>query len=145
MTISVRAIITVGIRFRSTDPSRVEVTNRLPSTSTRVRVAPRPRRLAIWAPMLKLAKPLVLELRSARNDGSWLRATPTLVMPRSCMLWAPITVTGEGVVNPVRAMCEPVTTTSCTWPESAGAGVVGAGPAESAWAPRHPPARQRPA
>ncbi len=89
----------------------VAVTIRRPSISTSVRAVPRPRRSSALMPAVPMKRPEFAWLNVARNCGSWLRMSPTLIWPRAVSS-APVSeVIGALDVRPGRLMRVPVTTT----------------------------------
>ncbi len=116
---------------------------RRPSSSTRFRFGPRPRRLRNEAPGVwealgwpAAAWPIWL-FTSAWNCGSWLRFCSISGPARFSKVWELTVTIGLGAVKSRRAMREPVTTTSpTTWLLSGGVLL---------WACAAPPAMATPA
>ncbi len=130
MTTSTLSIIDEGMAFTSTKPSALAGWKRIPSTSTRVRLAPSPRMFNAAVPGVDVAPGCtcwawVTWLKPpAWNWGSLLRVSSTsgwLVFWKACE----VTVTiGLSAVKSRRAMRDPVTTTSPTVAELPAGGVA---------------------
>ncbi len=99
VTISTFLTSACGNVLMSTVPLAIEPTERLPSSSTSVRLLPRLRRLIELMPAVP---PLMLRFDVAgavlpATDGSSLTKSATLERPEACRSASPITVTGVGV------------------------------------------------
>jgi hypothetical protein len=111
VTISVRSISAEGIVLRSVVCSGPAIAKRRPLTSTRLRVAPKPRRLTSAVPpgtVFEVAPPLV----EATNCGCSLSRRSTLTVPAALISPWSTTATGVEASKPSRLMREPVTTMS---------------------------------
>ena len=112
--ISIRSIMLAGIVLRSTAEDELPPdTRRRPSTSTSVRLVPRPRRFRNVAPAsVKYPSWLLESPVPTPNWETWFRMSPALLNPLSSIAAALMTVMGVGCSSALRAMRDPVTTTS---------------------------------
>jgi hypothetical protein len=112
VTTSTRSISACGKVFTSTWPVVVEATERCPSNSTRVRAAPRLRRLTELMPAAPLlSEPLLLaDVPLPRTAGSVLTKSEMLAGASAFNSLAVTTLTGVGALYPLRSIRDPVTT-----------------------------------
>jgi hypothetical protein len=122
--ISTLSIAAVGMVFRSTARLALIGCVRRPSSSTRVRLGPRPRRFTVEPPGLLVAvvvmSPLlVFWFWPATNCGSRESAWSIPTWEVFCRVWADTVTMGLSEEKSRRAMREPVTTTSSTSSDAA--------------------------
>jgi hypothetical protein len=86
--------------------------SRLPSTSTRVRLEPRPRRFTVEVPVAPLDSICPI---SANTWGIWFRMSDTLVSPVILMSCWVMIDTGLSLSRVCNGMREPVTSILCTF------------------------------
>ncbi len=123
--ISIRSMMLAGMVLRSTAPETPEaedsLTQRMPSTSTRVRLAPRLRREMVLEPeptpppsagKPKLPAELNLVLSAEPLTDRRCRKSPTVAMPLASISLAVITCTGEWPSRSDFLMRLPVTSTA---------------------------------
>src|SRR5271165_2548472 len=119
-----------GIVFRSMTRYELIGWARRPSSNTRVRLVPSPRRSTVAAPGAAVGDGngfedwlRLLLLPATLNCGSDCRAFTILGLERFSMAAASTVTMGLSEVKSLRAMREPVTMTSCSgfWSEEAGA------------------------
>ncbi len=130
VTTSTRSTRLLGMLFRSTVPCELLGTNRRPSTSTSVRLAPRPRRSAMRpAILVGVPSAVVCGVSVGRNVGILFSASATSVTARSSSLSAPTAMTGFGEPYPPVVIRVPVIMISSTWsdPVTSTATAPGAG------------------
>ena len=110
MRISTLSISAEGMVFRSMTPLTFEPTSRVPSSSTNVRVGPKPRRSTFaWPPFDGLFEVVVTDGTSC---GSVLSTCSTCTSPERLKASASMVTTGLGASKSCRMMRVPVTTTS---------------------------------
>ena len=107
-----------GIRLTSTTAFALDNGKRRPSSNTRFRVSPRPRRLSEARPASATA-PTVLDVWPCTNCGNWFIACSILTVPLCAMASSPTVTMGLVDEKSERAMREPVTTISSTSTASA--------------------------
>ena len=108
LRISRRSMAAAGIEFRSTElfAPVPPGTKRRPLRSTRVRFAPRPRRLTRVEPSPPLLTEVLIALPCA---GRLWRKSPMETLPLAATRSLEMMVTGAGEVRSLRRMREPVT------------------------------------
>ena len=122
---STLSIIADGMVLMSTTSAALAGWVRRPSTSTRLRLVPRPRRLAVemppcgWRWAARRRSCLAIMFWSGVNCGSWFRVARSELEVFLNVSAATVTI-GLVAVKSRRAMREPVTTTSLTVASSAG-------------------------
>ncbi|MNN17033.1 hypothetical protein D3C81_1302010 [compost metagenome] len=110
VTISTFSMSASGMVARSTTPSELAGMKRRPLTRVSVRLAPRPRRLAVSTP--EPPPLLTLDVLPAASCGNSLRTVSMVALPEAWMSSRVTMVVGLGASRSVRIRREPVTITA---------------------------------